>query len=123
MKSERWTDAEFARALDLRSQGLTPEKIGPLLGRSTKAVKSRFRWHEMTPAEREARNEYERQRRVGQSKTLSKVAGVKFEAHKSQVPPDVISERNRRINLSARDLTASFFGDPLPGYSALERRA
>ena len=32
-------------------------------------------------------------------------------------------ERDRRAKLSPRNLTAEFFGDPLPGYSALDKRA
>jgi hypothetical protein len=39
------------------------------------------------------------------------------------VPPERESERRFRQSLSPRDLTAATFGDPLPGYSALERRA
>ncbi|MES2671599.1 MAG: hypothetical protein V4673_14440 [Pseudomonadota bacterium] len=33
-----------------------------------------------------------------------------------------IAERAARAALSHRTLTAAFFGDPLPGYSALDRR-
>lgn len=38
------------------------------------------------------------------------------------VPEDRLADRDRRATLEPRDLTASFFGDPLPGYSALDRR-
>jgi hypothetical protein len=33
-----------------------------------------------------------------------------------------LSDRDRRANLEPRDVTAWFFGDPLPGMSALDRR-
>lgn len=38
--------------------------------------------------------------------------------------PDISAEhdRNIRVNLAPRDLTAAFFGDPLPGYSVLDKR-
>jgi transposase-like protein len=38
------------------------------------------------------------------------------------IPLDVMAERDERLAKQPRDLTAAFFGDPLPGYSALERR-
>ena len=36
--------------------------------------------------------------------------------------PLALADRDRRANLEPRDLTAWFFGDPLPGMSALDRR-
>lgn len=44
-------------------------------------------------------------------------------ADRTVVPAERFAERDARINRAPRDLTASFFGDPLPGYSALEQRA
>lgn len=38
------------------------------------------------------------------------------------VPQHVLGEREHRSWLLPRDLTAALFGDPLPGYSALDRR-
>jgi len=38
-------------------------------------------------------------------------------------PAELIADRDYRSGLPPRDLSAAFFGDPLPGYSALERRA
>lgn len=38
------------------------------------------------------------------------------------IPPSVLEERDRRGLLEHSSITASFFGDPLPGYSALDRR-
>ena len=40
-----------------------------------------------------------------------------------EIPIEVIAERERRLALQPRDLSAALCGDPLPGYSALERRA
>jgi hypothetical protein len=36
--------------------------------------------------------------------------------------PLALADRDRRANLEPRDLTAWFFGDPLPGMSALDLR-
>ena len=35
--------------------------------------------------------------------------------------PLALADRDRRAKLEPRDLTAWFFGDPLPGMSALDR--
>lgn len=35
--------------------------------------------------------------------------------------PKLLAERDRRAELLPRDLTSALMGDPLPGYSALER--
>lgn len=50
---------------------------------------------------------------------------VHFEQTNSQfiIPARCLIERDRRYAIAPRDLTAAFCGDPLPGYSALERRA
>jgi len=39
-----------------------------------------------------------------------------------RVPDEVLAERDRRQALEPINLTAAFCGDPLPGYSALDRR-
>ena len=39
-----------------------------------------------------------------------------------KVPEYLIAERERRKQIEHRSLTAAQFGDPLPGYSALDRR-
>ncbi len=44
-------------------------------------------------------------------------------ADRITVPAERFAERNVRVNLAPRDLTAAFFGDPKPGFSALERRS
>lgn len=44
------------------------------------------------------------------------------EVKDERIPPEVLADRDRRYELHHRDYTAAFFGDPLPGYSALEQR-
>lgn len=38
------------------------------------------------------------------------------------IPPEVLADREKRYAITPRDLSAARLGDPLPGYSALERR-
>lgn len=45
-----------------------------------------------------------------------------FRATEASIPDSVLVDRDRRYHLAPRNLTAAFFGDPLPGYSAAERR-
>jgi len=48
--------------------------------------------------------------------------GIYNEGKNMKVPPEVFAERDRRLSLAPRSLTAAICGDPLPGYSAMERR-
>ncbi len=38
-----------------------------------------------------------------------------------EIPERVLIDREKREKLRPKDCTAAFFGNPLPGYSALER--
>jgi len=40
---------------------------------------------------------------------------------KLEIPPSVLADRDRRLHLRPRDVSAALCGDPLPGRSALER--
>jgi hypothetical protein len=61
------------------------------------------------------------------AKVLNEIAG-RGECAYLMLPPSVrpcplaLADRDRRAKLEPRDLTAWFFGDPLPGMSALDRR-
>jgi hypothetical protein len=47
---------------------------------------------------------------------------VQHEVQVVQIPASVLADRDARLALSPRDLTAAIAGDPLPGMSALERK-
>ena len=42
---------------------------------------------------------------------------------RTHVPAEVQFECDRRRRLQHHSITAEFFGDPLPGYSALDRKS
>ncbi len=44
------------------------------------------------------------------------------EANRVVIPAAALAEREYRQSLAPKDYTAAFMGDPLPGYSALDRR-
>jgi hypothetical protein len=61
------------------------------------------------------------------AKVLNAVDGGYDSAHLNLSPslrpcPLALADRDRRAELEPHDLTAWFFGDPLPGMSALDRR-
>jgi hypothetical protein len=61
------------------------------------------------------------------AKVLNAVDGACESAHLNLSPslrpcPLALADRDRRAELQPRDLTAWFFGDPLPGMSALDQR-
>lgn len=83
--------------VDLRATGLTNRQVGEKLGINRKTVSALI--HD--------------NRRYRPVEEIAPVAA----------PSTVLAEREYRLALAPRDLTAALFGDPLPGYSALERRA
>ena len=120
---EPWTKEEWSRAQELLATGLGYDDIGVRLRRTTRAVKAKFQKENLTPEQRARRADYQRRKRA-EMVAARTVAGITF----AKVPRETtamdkaINERNVRINLAPRNLTAALFGDPLPGYSALDRR-
>ena len=96
-----WTATDVARAWRMWERGFTYADIALVLGRKAKSV--------------EAKIHYERYR--GERRIHLENAGA------SRAPDFVLADRERRQEAKARrDTTAVFFGDPPPGYSALDKR-
>ena len=116
-----WTDEEWTRAKAMMADGYGYGDIGARIGRTSRAVKAKFQKKNLTPAQRNARAEYQRRKRA-EDVSRRQIEGLTFvRAQKNEVE-QVILERNMRASLAPRDMTAAFFGDPLPGYSALDKR-
>lgn len=90
-----WTPDEHARLLALVAAGKKWPEIAEELGRSESAVSAR----------------YSRYR-----------DGGGFRQTRREVQNAAIAARELNGSLAPRSLTAEFFGDPLPGRSALDRR-
>ena len=86
------------KCIELRESGLSCRQIGEILGVNRKTVSALI--HDFR------KRDY---RRVEEIIPVS-------------APAQVLAEREHRLALAPRDITAALFGDPLPGYSALERR-
>jgi len=77
---------------------------------------------------RECKTIEEIARHLGRSRTLigdlcrGFTRVVQQQAEVVNTPDHVLAERDRRLALHPRDLTAAIAGDPLPGMSALEKK-
>jgi hypothetical protein len=118
----RWTPDQVEMALAMKSNGHDVKEIAERLGRSVKAVQGKFEYIALNEEQREERRQALRRRRIasGIQSTRLHPNGQTTKAERPSC--DVLTERSLRLSAMPRDLTAAFFGDPLPGYSALDRR-
>jgi hypothetical protein len=124
---KRWTVDEWQNAKRMLDGGADRDVVARAIGRALGCLKEKIRWEGLSPEQRAARLEYLREKRRAASK-LSDIPNREVCAPKRAVSTgpfisdEVLADRDARKNLAPRDLSAAFFGDPLPGYSALERR-
>jgi hypothetical protein len=85
------------------------------------AVTGRHRWLTMTPEEREVRRALHLANRRAQEAAVVKER-VERRVASPRPSPEQLYDRDQRLALSPRSLTAALLGDPLPGRSALDRR-
>lgn len=117
----KWSKEEDDILLRMRKAGATSRDIAATLnGRSPKSVEARLNYLKRTPAQREARNA---RRRLMAGESGRRVLNPENHvATKSpEVPPEVWIDRIKRA-MTPRSVTAIICGDPIPGYSALDRR-
>lgn len=122
----KWSDEEIATFKHLAANGLSDREIGAKLNRSRESVRCFRRDASMSEAvrlaKRRRRNELERARNVKTNPSRRAKLLVYGERAIDKPSADILRERDRRLAIPPRDLSAAFFGDPLPGFSALERR-
>ena len=95
------TPEQIARARSMHAHGANPYAIARELGVSRQAVRY---WLEKD------------ERRIGRPPT--------YEVDpRPNVTDAELADLERRYLLAPRDLTAAYMGDPLPGYSALDKGA
>lgn len=98
-----WTDEEFVRAMELKRRKWTNSQIGAELGRSGPAVAIKVSMYEQ--------------------KKIREAASWILDIGSIKVSEEQRAEREARREASyRRSPTAVIFGDPPPGYSALDRR-
>jgi hypothetical protein len=123
MKVGRWSPDEIQTLARMRREGASDPAIAAALDRTVKSVECKWQYLNLSEEGREVRRQGMRKRRIAagiQSKRVGKDDRIM-----KMDRPDPMSMQAREIRLSIcpRDLTALICGDPLPGYSALDRRA
>ena|SRR6187402_1434207 len=122
MTTNPWSEKDTMTAQEMNASGVAHEIIAQKLGRSVKAINARLAWIRLPPEKKEQRLDKKR-KYSNEQYSGRKAKGVGFFTPSSAHPDTrILEERNARLALAPRDLTAAFFGDPLPGYSALEKR-
>ncbi len=91
-----WTEAELEQVRGMRAAGVGYAEIARKIGRNCSSVWVKF-----------------------EKRTSRALAG---KPHADQVPDSVIAERRRRSYLHRTTITSEICGDPLPGYSAADRK-
>lgn len=127
--SYRWPAGLWDRAKAMLDVGKSVEDVSVHIGVELQVLKNKIRWENMSADEIERRRIRMRenrryQRRQGKGlREWDRAPRLQMERPSAIRPaPGVVEERDYRLSLAPRDLTAAFCGDPLPGYSALDRR-
>ena len=103
-RGRHWSEEELERLRELTAQGLKPSAIAHLFGRNTMSVRDRVR--------------YERVQRGEPRKNPTNYVRTETPAC-----AQALAERDARCEASyRRSITQEFFGDPPPGWSALDKR-
>lgn len=107
-----WTDEETELLLRCIADEMNTRMIAARIGRTMSAVRGRIRKLRHTHGINIKTRVY-----VPRGPQLRSEMITKWEP-----PNEIMEEAKRRRSLSRSSLTAEFFGDPLPGYSALDRK-
>lgn len=122
MSSYRWPEELWAQAKALIESGKNLKETALLIGCERQALKSKVCWERATSDVKIKRNEASRRRRFHDKAKTPPRLQLERQFASSKPSPELIAERDYRLSIAPRDLTAALQGDPLPGFSALERR-
>lgn len=124
-----WSQEDMATAYEMNRNGYSQQRIGDALGRSKSSVQS-YLQRKIDPARFAVLQGLNKERR----KTQQEKAAIRRQKyadrrlHGATAPVDhyadaaALAERDRRKQLEHSTYTARFMGDPLPGYSARDRK-
>jgi IS30 family transposase len=90
-----WVGDTWERTLQLHIEGYSPRQIALKLGLAESTV---------------------------ENKLENELRAQKAAAKQAHVDPEILARNARHEAAERRDLTATFFGDPPPGYSALDQK-
>lgn len=115
----RWTDEQLRTLRQLHEAGWTYKAIADELGCSVERVRGRLAWDKKTNEQLAKRREQINRRRRGEMSTTR--FHPTYDTVAGRPKPAQIADRDAR-RAAVRTITAEFFGDPPPGYSALDRK-
>jgi hypothetical protein len=118
-----WTTKETQTLLRMRRLGATFEQIAGVLRRSESSTEGRYRFFYLDAEKKSRRAEQVRARRRAERVLLRRGRDAPVNRVET-VKPDIeaIADRDYRRGLAPASLIGTVVGDPLPGYSALDRR-
>jgi hypothetical protein len=122
MSANVWSGEHIDRLKQMNSEGTSYEDIAEVLGRSVKSIKAKLAMLRMTTEQLRAYRAKKRKYAADQYPGRKAIGSGFSDLPGARPDEDIIAERDRRLALSPRSLTAAFCNDPLPGYSALDRR-
>ncbi len=128
MHRPTWTDEQTRIAAEMRAAGHTRREIAAAVGKPMTAVRSHFDYLTLkeNPERHQARRDAINRHCRAQNEKTGRTRGRPMFLHNPgpimRASPEALADRDRRLSLPDRDLTATYCGDPKPGYSALERR-
>jgi hypothetical protein len=113
---KKWSAEEWQTVVELRALGHDTKYIAGVLHRQERHVREKIRWEGYSKDRRDQIKERTNARRRKDSYTT-----VEDKSSSSKATPEMLADRERRL-LAPRSLSAIAFGDPPPGFSALDRR-
>lgn len=116
----RWTYSETMRLHRLYAAGKTREEIATELNMTPDRVRQRLQWEAQAGTIKLKRMEKKRETQRIEQKSPRTFIDLVTSGPKPT--NEALRCRDARLAAMPRDLTAALCGDPLPGFSALERR-
>ena len=117
-----WTKERADELFRLRDEGKNYREIALLVGSSLSRIESFFRWRGLTEEQKAVKRARDSE---GWVRRRGRPPGIHTHARRVEPlrpDPAAVADRDYRLSLHPTSLTASLFGDPPPGYSALDKR-
>jgi hypothetical protein len=121
VSGRKWTKEETETLVRLRKLSVSFQEIASALNRTRKAVEWRWQVIHFTPDHKERRRQTKNANAYKYRVRPKKQNPLRFVPEKMLAPDVVLIERDIRLS-APRTITAHIFGDPPPGYSALDKR-
>lgn len=119
----KWTATEKATVNRMKGEGASTDRIASALHRTVQSVEGFIRWRDTPPEARLKKAKYVYAYRRQMGLVGAGRGGIPVHSVMPIAPdPQAIADRDYRVGLPPRSLTAFICGDPAIGYSALDRR-